>query len=289
MSELHRTLDDFLGYIASEKGLAKATIEAYRRDLKAFFKSLPTLEASQITVDHIVAFLSFLQQNGYASASLARNLMAIKAYFKFLRKDGAIKQNITLLLDTPKLWQLVPEVLTIEEAENLLKAPDPETLCGLRDRAILEMLYASGLRVSELCHLDIYHVDDTSVRVFGKGRKERLVPIGKPALAALDAYLQAQFRAEEQKALFLSDKGKRMQRQFVWKIVKHYAKAAGISKKISPHTLRHSFATHLLERGADLRIIQELLGHASISTTDKYTHVSSQHLKEAFDAFHPRG
>jgi integrase/recombinase XerD len=215
-------------------------------------------------------------------------LIAVKVFFRYLKREGMIPQDPTLHLDTPKLWQLIPEVLSCEEVERLLAAPDQESPVGARDRAILEVLYASGLRVSEVCSLNIQDLDDTTLRVKGKGGKERVVPIAEVAVKAVDDYL-TRFRGEqEEEALFLNERGKRMDRQLVWKQIKFYAKKAGIDKRISPHTLRHSFATHLLDNGADLRVIQEMLGHASIATTDRYTHVSQHHLKSAFDAFHPR-
>jgi integrase/recombinase XerD len=218
-------------------------------------------------------------------------LVAVKVFFRFLKKEDFVELDVTRHLESPKLWQLIPEVLTIGEVDLLLKAPDGETPLGARDKAILEVLYASGLRVSELCGLNIHDVDEACVRVKGKGGKERLVPIAKVALDAVDRYL-AQHRGEvggeKEIPLFVSRKGKRIDRSDVWKRVKFYAKRAGIAKRISPHTLRHSFATHLLENGADLRVIQEMLGHAHISTTDHYTHISQLHLSQAFSAFHPR-
>ncbi len=191
------------------------------------------------------------------------------------------------LLESPKIWQLIPDILSLSEMECLLKQPNPDSAKGARDRAILEVLYASGLRVSELCQLKIEDVDDAYVKVNGKGGKEKVVPIGKKAIAAIDYYLS--FRdGTNQNALFISNKGKPIHRVGVWKMVKRYAMQAGIRKNIFPHTFRHSFATHLLDNGADLRVIQEMLGHASIDSTDRYTHISCKHLHEAFQKFHPR-
>jgi integrase/recombinase XerD len=278
---------DFISYIASEKGLAVNTIEAYKRDLDNFTAFLQGISFSSVTSLQIIAYLSHLKQKGYASSSICRALMAIKVFFRFLTREGFIPSNPALYLESPKLWQLIPEVLSFEEVEKLLNQPDTEELPGARDKAILEMLYASGLRVSELCSMDLYSVDDTMVRVMGKGGKERMVPIGESAIKSLDHYLSF-LDGVEQKALFVNDKGKRISRNFVWKMIKDYAKKAGIAKNISPHTLRHSFATHLLDNGADLRIIQEMLGHASIGSTERYTHVSQSRLQEAFELFHPR-
>jgi integrase/recombinase XerD len=285
---------DFISYISSEKGLALNTIEAYRRDTLAFAEFLSSRGVDTFltaTQDHIVAFLGVLRQQGYASSSMCRTLIAIKVLFRFLVREGMLKVNIAHYLPSPKLWQLIPDVLSLDEVEALLRAPDTTLMEGARDRAILEVLYASGLRVSELCSLDLYSMDDTSLKVMGKGSKERIVPLGQEALAAVDYYLhhfRATFESDKNKALFVSKKGIRIDRIAVWKMIKKYAKAAGIEKNISPHTLRHSFATHLLENGADLRVIQEMLGHASIGSTDRYTHVSRSHLSDAFEAFHPR-
>ena len=190
-----------------------------------------------------------------------------------------------------KIWQLIPEVLSCTEMVSLLEAPDKDTLIGSRDKAILEVLYACGLRVSELCSLKIYDVDDVYVRVLGKGMKERVIPIGEAAIQAIDHYLhhyRSQYDSEKLQELFVSTRGKPLDRIQVWKMVKGYAKKVGIVKNISPHTFRHSFATHLLDNGADLRVIQEMLGHASISSTDRYTHISKSHLQQSFEAYHPR-
>ncbi len=287
-------LDDFLSYIASEKGAAPNTIEAYQRDIAAFFDFLKRHGAAQVAFinqDNIIAFLAQKKAAGYATASVSRACIVIKVLCRFLKREGYTESNVAQRLETPKLWQLIPDVVSCEEMERLLLQPDVNTSTGARDRAILEILYASGLRVSELCGLSIYDIDDAFVKVLGKGRKERLVPIGKKALAAVDHYLtlyRSQWDSERQTKLFLTKSGKSIDRIMTWRMIKRYAKQAGISKQISPHTLRHSFATHLLDNGADLRIIQEMLGHASISSTDRYTHISRTHLQEAFQAAHPR-
>lgn len=277
--------------MASEKGLAQNSIEAYRRDLEAFFKFLDSKRLEDILEADLIAFLSRLEQQQYAAASRARALMALKVFFRFLKREGHLKQDLAQHLVSPKLWQRLPEVLDPDEVERLLQQPDASTPIGARDKAILEVLYASGLRVSEVCSLTFYSVDDTFVRVKGKGSKERTVPIGAKALEAVDHYL-THFRcatdSETNQALFVTEKGKPINRTAVWIMVKQYAKQAGISKRLSPHTLRHSFATHLLNNGADLRVIQEMLGHSNISSTDRYTHVSPTHLQAAFAAFHPR-
>lgn len=282
-------LADFLLYIASEKGLSRNTIEAYERDVLAFVDFLKTQNVSQFSeVDktHFLGFLSSLKAADYATASICRCLIALKVLYRFLKREKIVQQDPALHLETPKIWQLIPEVLTIEEVDKLLTQPKSNSPSGLRDKAILEVLYASGLRVSEVCNLKIHDVDDENVRVIGKGRKERIVPIGKKAIAAVDAYLAS--RNDEIPHLFISKFGKSIDRIMVWRMIKNYGKAAGVAKTISPHTLRHSFATHLLDNGADLRVIQEMLGHANISSTERYTHISPIRLQEAFESFHPR-
>ena len=286
-------IEDFLFYLGSERGLSPNTMEAYQRDLFHFLKVAQErgINAfSQVAEKEIIAFLEALKRKNYASSSIYRAMMALKSLFRFLRKERLIETEETLYLDTPKMWQLIPEVLTEGEVEKLLKEPYMDEPLGARDRAILEVLYASGLRVSELCGLNLSDVDDAFVRVKGKGGKERLVPIASSAVATVDHYL-IHFRETSGKAseaLFVSKTGKRIDRITVWNLVKFYAKKAGIHKTISPHTLRHSFATHLLENKADLRVIQEMLGHASIATTERYTHISQKHLQDSFMKFHPR-
>lgn len=272
--------DEFLAYVAAEKGLSVNTIEAYGRDVGRF------IEGGMFDEKGILAHLAKMREEGYASSSRARALMALKVFFRFLKGEGYLESDPTALLESPKMWQLIPEVLTGEEVERLLAAPR-EGEEGARDRAILETLYATGIRVSELCDLEIYDVGEEMIQVRGKGGKERVVPIGEAALEAIDHYL-GEYRREGKGPLFLSKRGKRMHRTTVWKQIKYWGKKAGIEKEISPHTLRHSFATHLLDHGADLRVIQELLGHADIGTTDRYTHLSQGRLFKAFDEFHPR-
>jgi integrase/recombinase XerD len=287
-------IDDFATYILSEKGLSLNTLEAYQRDIEsflAFLKSSSLQNWKGVQQQHIVDFLGAKKGKNFAPASISRALIAIKVFFRFLKREGCVDHNVALLLETPKIWQLIPDILSIEEMEHLLNQPDASHQKGARDRAILEVLYASGLRVSELCQLNIGDVDETYLRVKGKGGKERMVPIGQKAVMAIDRYLH--FRGDvraigREDALFLGRGNRPIDRVSVWMLVKRYAKQAEITKTIFPHTFRHSFATHLLDNGADLRIIQELLGHASISSTDRYTHVSCTHLHEAFQAFHPR-
>ena len=290
---MQHEIAEFSTYLISEKGLSLHTLEAYRRDVENFLLFLESYSLQHwkaVEQQHVIDFLGFKKKNDFASASISRALIAIKVFFYFLKREGMIPYHPAVLLETPKIWQLIPDVLSIEEMECLLKQPDASCQKGARDRAILEVLYASGLRVSELCQLTLQDVDDTSLRIKGKGNRERIVPVGRKAIEAVDRYLH--FRDGEKNArsapLFLGKGNQAIDRVTVWTLVKHYAKRAGITKNIFPHTFRHSFATHLLDNGADLRIIQELLGHASISSTDRYTHVSCSHLQEAFQAFHPR-
>ncbi|MGE3953918.1 MAG: site-specific tyrosine recombinase [Parachlamydiales bacterium] len=272
---------EFLAYVGSERGLSPNTISAYERDLE----SLGTfLGGSPLTAERIIDYLAAQKSS---PATLSRRLAAFKSACRFWKREGTLKTNPAADLDSPKLWKRLPHFLSNSEVEALLAAPDPTTATGVRDRAILELLYASGLRVSELCSLNIYSVGEGTVRVRGKGGKERVVPVGSKALAALDHYL-ATFRQAEADPLFLTSRGKRIDRVMVWRQIKSYAKRAGITKPLSPHTLRHSFATHLLDNGAELRVIQEMLGHSDIGTTDRYTHVTTSRLREAFDSYHPR-
>jgi integrase/recombinase XerD len=287
--------EDFFSYLASEKGLSLNTIEAYKHDLSLlihYTKSQGIASFQSIDEHHIVTFLEWMTHKLYATSSIYRALMTIKVFFRFLRREELMQRDITAHLPAPKLWQLIPDILSQEEIELLLQTPDVTTEIGCRDLAILEVLYASGLRVSELCHLNLYDVQEETLRVVGKGNKERIVPIAKISLKALDQYLLS-YRHEHLQdhlgePLFVTSKKMRIHRITVWARIKHYIKKAGIQKSISPHSLRHSFATHLLDHGADLRVIQEMLGHADIATTDRYTHLSHKHLLRSFKEHHPR-
>ena len=290
---IEKAFEEFILYLASERGLSRHTIEAYSGDIQKFVNFLDerkifTFESVQ--KEDLIAFLNLLGNQQLSSNTICRALFALKILFRFLKREAIIPINIALHMDAPKQWQTIPDVLSSEEIESLLQAPDDSTAEGARDRAILELLYASGLRVSELCQLNLYDLDDRFVRVMGKGSKERVVPVGAKALEAIDYYL-AHFRgesAQREQPLFTTNRGKRLDRQMVWKMIKEHARAARIQKKVSPHMLRHSFATHLLDHGADLRIIQEMLGHSSIGTTDRYTHVSKNQVQLAFKKFHHR-
>jgi integrase/recombinase XerD len=290
-------IQEFIDYLGHEKGLATNTLESYSRDLKQYYgflsgDSTASLEnASQST---IVAYLMYLRKQGKATATIARRLAALKAFYQFLVKENYVSSDPTGDLSSPKLERKLPKVLTVSEVERLLNQPDLSTPAGKRDKAMLELLYATGIRVSELVNLNILDVDlrEGFVRCMGKGSKERVVPMGDIAVSALRAYLEgARSRLvadAKEKALFVNHHGRRLTRQGFWKIVKKYATQAQIRKEITPHTLRHSFATHLLENGADLRAVQEMLGHADISTTQIYTHVTKDRLKDVYAKSHPR-
>lgn len=291
-------LQAFIHYLSVEKGLAKNTLESYERDLTQF---LDALESSgirlltDITKNHIVQHLLKLKQAGKAPATLSRNMVSIRAFFQFLVRERILVQDPTLNMETPKLVKKLPKVLSVQEVENLLNAPQTSTSGGVRDKAMLELLYATGIRVSELISLDVSSVNLGMgfIRCMGKGSKERIIPMGRIALHWLDIYIQSKrpkllkpIKLED--ALFVNQKGSRLTRQGFWKIIKQYAREARINKEITPHTMRHSFATHLLENGADLRAVQEMLGHADISTTQIYTHVTKTKMKEVYDRTHPR-
>lgn len=288
--------NEFLQYLSVERGLAANTLEAYRSDLTAYFefaRALPVRRWEEITRDHIVRFLSFEQHRGLVVSSLSRRLVTVKLFHRFLTREGLIREDITSVLESPKLWKKLPYFLTMEEMEAILNAPDLKSVTGIRDRALLECLYATGMRVSEICslRLDQINLENGFLRCIGKGDKERVIPLGKAAREAIASYLmKLDLPASSQRSyLFTGRNGRALTRQTVWYLIRRYARATGIRKVITPHTFRHSFATHLLERGADLRVVQELLGHSDISTTQIYTHVSRERLKSIHARFHPRG
>ena len=285
MSSCKVLLKEFVSYLASERGLSKNTLKAYKSDLLKF-QTQTNRSFEHASEDHLMQFLLSLRKT-CAPSTIARAFVAIKMFYRFCMREDFIKRDITATLSSPKLWQLIPEILNSDEIQALLNAPDIKTKLGARDNAILETFYATGIRASEICSLKINDVGDDAIRVIGKGSKERIVPIGKPALGAIDHYL-AYHRGDGDGYLFLSRTNKPLDRIQIWRMIKSYALKAGITKSISPHSLRHSFATHLLEGGADLRIIQEMLGHASVATTDRYTHICDNHLQKSFSAFHPR-
>ena len=288
-------LDQFMGHIKVEKGLSANTIVAYNRDLLAFFDFLKTRGVAPLQVGQN-DLLSFVAERRLqlAARSLARCLVSIRMFYRFCVTEGKITSNPARLLGIPKLYQHLPDVLSRDEVEALLSQPDGQTLLGKRDKSMLEILYATGLRVTELIGLKIHNVNLEAgfIRTMGKGSKERIIPMGGKAIDALKEYLQNARPAFMQKrkspSLLLNSRGNPMTRQGFWKILKHHALKAGIARRVTPHTLRHSFATHLLEGGADLRSVQIMLGHSDISTTQIYTHVARERLKEIHEKYHPR-
>ncbi len=299
-------LPEFLEYLRVERGLAANTLESYGRDLRQFAAYVEAHaparavgqssdgEASAVERATIVAYLLDLESSGKATATIARRLAALRAFYQFLVRERHVRRDPTADLASPRLKRRLPRVLSVAEVERILAQPDGATAAGLRDRAMLELLYATGIRVSELTSLNTPDVDldGALVRCIGKGNKERIIPMGGAAVEALAAYMahgRRRFvRAQSGRSLFLNHHGQRLTRQGFWKIVKKYAQMAHITKAITPHTLRHSFATHLLENGADLRSVQEMLGHADISTTQIYTHVTRRRLHEVYAKSHPR-
>lgn len=296
---MEQILEHFTGYLTLEKGLSRNSVTAYRSDLVnfiAYLKAHTISEFSDVTRNHIMAYLGYAKSEGYEPATLARRLVSIKVLFRYLLQERLIPVDITDVLDSPKLWKLLPDFLAPNEVDKLLKVypatgKDPLTF---RNRLILEIIYACGLRVSEATGLkkNSVNFDDKIVRVIGKGNKERIIPIGRTALRLLRRYLDdirsALVHDDHETALFISNHGHKLDRERIWGIIKQAARLAGIRKNIYPHTLRHSFASHLLSNGADLRVIQEMLGHADISTTQIYTHVDQQRLIQVHKQFHPR-
>ena len=287
--------DQFIHHLRVEKGLAKNTIESYSRDLARFFdflekRNLLAVKACQIDIMDYVSSLA----GSLSIRSIARNLSSLKVFYRFLMSDGRIESNPARLISNPKMPRRLPEVLSAEEVARLLAAPDPSSSKGLRDKAMLELLYASGLRVSELVGLGIAGVNLEAgwVRTIGKGSKERMVPMGSKAQQSLKEYLACSrpklLKKRSSSYLFVTSRAKPMTRQAFWKIIKRCGGRAGILKVIFPHALRHSFASHLLEHGADLRSVQIMLGHADISTTQIYTHVTRERLKQIHEKYHPR-
>ncbi len=305
-SQQEKWIDEFMSFIRFEKGLAANTVESYRRDLRAWDRFC---KAEKINTKHpkpvdITAFLERLRKGGppaskpLSDSSVARMLVSVRSFYRFLLREGYVSVDPTATVGTPKQTRTLPKAISIEEVEAILDRPAAHPL-GIRDRGILEMLYGSGLRISELVGLDVDDVDLDSGTVLvrsGKGGKSRRVPIGRQAKQAVGRYVTS-VRPELVKkssgktakgALFLNARGGRLSRQGCWKILKGYAREAGSGERVSPHTLRHSFATHMLDAGADIRVVQELLGHASLSTTQVYTLVSDQHLREVYLSAHPR-
>jgi integrase/recombinase XerD len=290
-------VDEFLYYLVVERGLAENTLASYNSDLQQFLQYLENSRVKSLReVNHglLVAYLVKMQQEGRAPATISQHLAALKAFYHFLLKERLVDSDPTANLESPRQTKKLPQVLTVDEVERLLSQPRPDTPAGLRDKAMLELLYATGLRVSELVALNVDQVnlEGEFVRCLGKGSRERVVPMGQVACFHVRTYLEngrgKLIKKKMEPALFVNQHGRRLSRQGCWKILKGYARAANLKKEITPHTLRHSFATHLLENGADLRSVQELLGHADIGTTQIYTHLTRKKIREVYDRTHPR-
>ena len=285
----------FLDYLSVEKGLSANTILSYGRDLEKYllFLNKERIDWSRADEEKLVRFIHQQSLAGLQARSRARLISALKSFYRFLVLDGLVKKDPVANLSSPKTWLSLPKYLTVEEVNALLRQPDDKDLHGLRDRAMLEVLYASGLRVTELIQLrpkDL-NLDDGYLICRGKGGKERVVPLGRSAAAATKRYIEEgrpQLQKKPAEALFLTRLGDPFTRQGFWKLLREHALKAGLAPKISPHILRHSFATHLLERGADLRSVQLMLGHSQITTTQIYTHVSRERLRQVYDRYHPR-
>lgn len=298
MIESGLLIQRYINYTRLERGLSENSSIAYRRDLSDFDDFAKANEKSLFAVSYsdVLAYLRQLQQKGLASSTLARRINSLKSFYRFLVAEGLIKDSPISLMESIKQWHKLPSVLSIDEVDTLLETSNLSGTgkLSLRNKAMFEILYATGIRVSELVNInqDDINLNVGYLRCIGKGNKERIIPIGKKATEAVMKYLQEERPRIAAKAqnryLFLTKSGKRLTRQLVWQLIKDLSHRAGLNQEISPHTLRHSFATHLLERGADLRSLQEMLGHASISTTQQYTHVDQKRLKEIHSKFHPR-
>jgi integrase/recombinase XerD len=294
---LNALVDQFLSSITLERGLSENTRLSYLADLASFATSLEKRgihSFNEVDRRQVLDYLTSEKERGLAVNSLSRRLVAIKVFFRYLQQEGLLDRNVTEVMDSPKLWKILPSVLSVREVERLLAAPLGDTRLALRDTALLELMYATGLRVSEAAGLTLedVHFDQGYLRCLGKGSKVRLVPFGDKAREKLKTYL-AQSRPQflknpAERHVFLTYRGRAFSRKGIWKLVGRYAALAGISKEVHPHTLRHSFASHLLANGAPLRVIQEMLGHADIATTQVYTHVDQGRLRAVHARFHPR-
>ncbi len=316
---MRELIETFLNYILVERGLAKNTILSYKDDLGFYMDFLQSRSINALSAtsrNDITNFMLNQKDKGISSSSISRRLAAIKSFYRFLVREKLLKSDPTSLIDSPKLWKKIPETLSLNEVSALINSPDLRQTQGIRDKAILETLYATGMRVSEAGNLKIDNInmDIGFLRCIGKGNKERVIPLGKKAIVSLKRYLEVsrpvllkewpnprgvdlpvhfkegsnEVNKKENEYLFLNRFGKKLSRQSIWKLLQRYGLSAGIKKHIKPHILRHSFATHLLERGADLRSVQEMLGHANISTTQIYTHINKDRLKSIHRMFHPR-
>jgi len=298
-----KDIESFLNYLKVEKGFSTNTLQAYQNDLNQLVQFIERDARYRNVMPSwdnfgkhgLAGFMVDLKGRGYAKTTLARKIASTKSFFNFMVAEGKLKDSPADDIASPKVGKSLPDAITLAEAKELIRQPSlSSTPDSKRDRAMLELLYASGMRVSELVALNIEDIDveNNTVRCFGKGRKERIVPIYPQAAQSVDTYLKEarshMVRKDSEQALFVNQRGERLTRQGLWQILKAYAKAAGLGNRVTPHTLRHSFATHMLGGGADLRAVQEMLGHANISTTQIYTHVSSDHIRRAYNDSHPR-
>lgn len=290
-------VDQFLDYVSFERGLSPNTRSAYEADLKLlvmFLESRKLSSFSEVTRKHLLDFMMSEKDRGVGVNTIARRLVAIKVFFSFLVREGLLARNVTEAMDSPKLWKILPGVMSVKDVDKLLQAPAGNDRISVRDRAILELMYATGMRVSEIGDLEVdwLNLDEGYLRCTGKGSKVRVVPFGEKAGTILKVYLKdirPQFLKDKvSRYVFLTYRGTKFSRKGLWKMIKAYAKRAGVSADVHPHTLRHSFASHLLANGAPLRVIQEMLGHADITTTQVYTHIDQGRLRTVHSKFHPR-
>ena len=290
---LSQNIRSFLGFCRVEKGLAKNSIESYQLDLERLSRAIPKA-ASEIQASDLERYVGTLYGQGLSARSIARHITTLRNFFRFMMAEGKIASDPTEFLAQPKQWKTLPKYLNREELDRLIAAPPGDKPVGVRDRAMLELLYATGLRVSELCQLELAAVERTMgvLRVTGKGNKQRMVPFGEAAGRALDQYLRdarpALLKGRASRYVFITARGGRLARQSFWKLLRGYGRRAGIQRSLTPHVIRHSFATHLVEGGADLRSVQIMLGHADISTTEIYTHVARARLRDVIERHHPR-
>jgi len=292
---LNPSLRAFLTYLTTECGLSANTVNSYRRDVSRFLRFIEPSDPCEIDTERVERFLQLEKKRGLEVSSVARALVAVRMFYRFLAGEGLASDAAVATIEAPKIWKKLPDFLTVQEVARLLDEPKGRSVYAVRDRAILEAFYAAGARVAEVARLKVQDLklDLGLVLLFGKGSKERVVPLGRPAVKAIEDYLRHArpklAKPASDDTLFIGARGEQLSRIHIWRIVKKYAGLAGIRKNVHPHTLRHSFATHLLEGGADLRTVQEMLGHSSIATTQIYTHVDRNRLKAVHRKFHPRG
>lgn len=295
---MYSRVDEYLNFLAVEKGVSLNTLEAYSRDLVRYLEFMQDIgikAIKDINSDDVITYLGNLRKSGLTANSVNRGLAALRGFYKYLLRENIVVENPVANIELARVWMRLPDTLSMEEMNLLLRQPETKTFFGIRDKAMLELLYATGIRVSELISLTINSINWQVgyLITIGKGNKERIVPIGKTAIDSLDRYVkdirQKFLKENKTNILFLNRYGMGLTRQGFWKILKKYVNKAGLQKKVHPHTFRHSFATHLLEGGADLRSVQVMLGHADISTTQIYTHITRERLKKIHKKYHPRG